>query len=166
MTESIQFQLNRPIKDKSGEEVTILELKPFTIVRGDNAVTKAIYTLENIISGVYVRMGESLNDEQRASVKTEAEESSLELDADALIEDQKKGIDPGIGLKITVARYADDDEALYKIVNLMDIIAKKRKKDMFFIDDRPMTDLEYDLLSFRDHENLMLDYLANFILTS
>lgn len=170
--DSIQFQLNTPIKDKDNREISILELKSFEVKRDENSVTKAIYALEKIMSDCYFRMGEQADDDTKEEIKeaiaNRAGKEDVDVDVDALIEDAEKEAknEKGQSLKFIISRYASDDETLGRVIQLMDIISTKRKKAMFFIDDRPMVDLEYDRISFRDHERLMLEYLANFILTS
>lgn len=171
--DSVQFQLKKPIKDKDGQEIEIIELRPFEVSRKENIVTKSIYALEKIMSDVYFRVGEQADDDQKDAIKEAAAKKKEEQghaaadDIDDVIE-QSNEPEPekGQSLKFMIARYSTDDETLGRVIQLMDIISSKRKQVMFFIDDRPMVDLEYDRLSFADHERLMLEYLANFILTS
>ena len=171
--DSVQFQLKNPIKDKDGQEVEIIELRPFEVSRKDNIVTKSIYALEKIMSDVYFRVGEQADDEQKDAIKEaagkqkEAQSPVNVDDVDEVIEQSHEpDTEKGQPLKFMIARYSTDDETLGRVIQLMDIISSKRKQAMFFIDDRPMVDIEYERLSFADHERLMLEYLANFIQTS
>ena len=177
MENSVQFQLKKPIKDKDGQEVEIIELRPFEVSRKDNTVTKSIYALEKIMNDIYFRVGEQADDEQKDAINEAAakkkQSQSFEgtdrgdIDADDVIaQSDEPESDKGQPLKFMIARYAADDEALGRVIQLMDVISNKRKQAMYFIDDRSMVDLEYERLSFVDHERLMLEYLANFILTS
>lgn len=166
----IDFILSKEIEITGKDVVTAVTMRGIEIARGTPA-SKAAITLENIMTGVYGRFGEEesvrelvANAQAKAAEDKEAENASQgEEEADV---EQDNGVDKHVLMRMIISRYSSNDETLVRVVGLMDEIAKVNKKNMFFVFDRSMTDLEYTKLSLADHTNLMLSYLGNFILTS
>lgn len=165
----IDFILSKEIEITGKDVVTAVTMRGIEIARGTPA-SKAAITLENIMTGVYGRFGEEESVRelvQQAQAKAASDkEAENEAQGEDEAETPSNDVDKHVLMRMIISRYASSDETLVRVVGLMDEIAKTNKKDMFFVFDRPMTDLEYTKLSLADHTNLMLSYLGNFILTS